>query len=101
MHEILLLLHHPAKLLLWHATTELLLLLLLLLKVVIVLVHDVPTVAAHVPLCRTLLAEDVTTHLSGRAWQNVFVSCLSVAVHRILSRCIALMAHELLGTVPA
>ena len=103
LQEILLLLHHPAKLLLWHSTTDLLLLLLLLLllETVVFLVHVVPAVAAHVPLRRTLLAEDVTTYLSGRARQNIFVSCLSIAVHPILSCRIALMAHELLRAVPA
>ena len=102
LHEILLLLHHPAELLLWHATTELLLLLLLLLElVVVVLVNVVPAVAAHVPLCLTLLVEDVATHLPGRAWQNILVSCLSASVHCVLSCRIALMAHELFWAVAA
>ena len=104
LHEILLLLHHPAKLLVWHATTKLLLLLLLLLLlelVVVVLVNVVSAVAAHVPLCRTLLVENVATHLSGRAWQNILVSCLSVSVHCVLSCRIALVAHELFWAVAA
>ena len=101
LQKILLLLHHPAKLLLWHATTELLLLLLLLRLLLEVVVVVTSAIAARGPFRCPLLIADFLTHPTRRGRQNIFVTCLIASVHCVLSGRVELVAHELIGTVPA
>ena len=102
LHEaVWLLLHVLAKLLLWYSTAKLLLPLLLLETFVLQVVVVLAAVASHVPLCLTLLKKNVRTHLRGRTRQNILVALFTVDVHCILLCGVALMAHELLGAVPA
>ena len=74
-------------------------LVLLLVAIILLIIIHLSAVASYIPLYLLLLDYNIRTNLSCRAWHNIVVAYLAIAIHGVLSRCIILMYHDLLEVV--